>query len=109
MITIGSGDNIYPTVFDNVLFDIPSVIDYQVILERKQNKDYLKILVESDDKSENIKKQVKKAVMSISEIRDGIKESKTIHIPEIKIVKRHTIDRSSVKAKKIVDNRKLYE
>ena len=109
MITIGSGDNIYPTVFDNVLLGIPSVIDYQVILERKQNKDYLKVVVESENKSAGLKKQIKEELMNISELRDGIKESKTIHLPEIKIVKRHTIDRSSVKAKKIIDKRKLYE
>ena len=109
LITIGSGDNIYPTVFDNVLLEIPLVIDYQVILERKQNKDYLKVIVESEGESKGLKRRIKEALMNITELRDGIEESKTIHMPEIKIVKRHTIDRSGVKAKKIIDNRKLYE
>ena len=108
MLTIGSGDNIYPTVFDNVLLGIPSVVDYQIILERKQNKDHLKVIVESENKSENLKKQIYEQLMSINEIRDGIKESKTIHKPDIKIVKRHSIKRKGVKAKKIIDNRGLY-
>jgi phenylacetate-CoA ligase len=109
MITIGSGDNIYPTIFDSVLLKIPSVIDYQIILDRKENKDHLTVIVESENKSEDFKNQIKNALLKISELNDGINQSKTIHIPDIKIVKRHTIDRKSVKARKVIDKRQLYE
>jgi phenylacetate-CoA ligase len=109
MVTIGSGDNIYPTAFDNVIHNITGVIDYQIELIRKNNKDHLTVYIESKSPDEKLKQTVNEALMSLPEIRNGIYESKTIEQPEIKILKPHTIDRKGVKAKKIIDNRNLYE
>ena len=33
--TVGDGDEIYPSLFDDVLFEIPGVVDYQVIATRE--------------------------------------------------------------------------
>lgn len=109
MVTIGSGDNIYPTAFDNVIHNITGLIDYQIELTRKNNKDHLTVYIESKSSDEKLKQKVNDALMSLPEIRNGIYESKTIEQPEIKIVKPHTIDRNGVKAKKIIDKRNLYE
>lgn len=109
MITIGSGDNIFPQAFDDVILKIPSVINYQIILERKNNKDYLKVFIESQQRSDKLKLQIEKALLQISEINNGIFDSKTILRPEIKIVKPNTIIQKSIKAKKLLDNRKLFD
>lgn len=109
MITIGSGDNIFPNSFDDIILGIPSVINYQIILERKNNKDYLKIFVESKQKTDKLKTQIEKAILKIREINNGIFNSKTIHKPEINIVKPNTIEKKSIKARKMIDNRNLYD
>ena len=43
---IGDGDEMYPALFDDVLFDIPAVMDYQVIVTREEGKDRLEFKVE---------------------------------------------------------------
>ncbi len=109
MIIIGSGDNIYPNSIDNAILSIPSVINYQVILERKNDKDFFKIFIESKQKTDIFKKQIEKAIFAIPQIHNGVFDSKTIYRPEIKIVKPYTIDKNSIKARKIIDNRDLYD
>ncbi len=47
--------------------------------------------------------------MKLPEINNGVRESKTIEKIEIQLVKPHTLDRKSVKAKRVIDNRNLYE
>ena len=109
MIIIGSGDKIYPDSIDDAILSVPSVINYQIIFKRKDNKDYIQILIESNQKTDIVKKQIEKAILSIPEIYNGIFDSKTIYQPEIKILKPHTFDKNSIKAKKIIDNRNLYD
>jgi len=109
MITIGSGDNIYPEAFERVLFSIPSLIDYQIVLERKDDKDMITVIVETSKKDNQIKQEVIEKILALPEIENGVNKSKTIYRPEVKIVKPHTIDHKGVKAKKIIDNRDLYD
>ena len=109
MITIGSGDNIFPNSFDDVILGITSVINYQIILERKNNKDLLKIFVESKHKTDKLKSQIENVILKLRSIHNGIFDSKTILKPEIKIVKPNTIDKNSIKSRRIIDNRKLYD
>jgi len=109
MVTIGSGDNIFPNSFDELILSIPSVMNYQIILERKNNKDYLRVFVESTQKTDELKKQIEKAILKISEVNNGIFDSKTIYKPDINIVKPNTIKNNSIKARRIIDNRNLYD
>jgi phenylacetate-CoA ligase len=109
MITIGSGDNIYPNAFDRVLFSIPSVINYQIILDRKNNKDHVTTIVETNSIDDNTKKEIAAAIMKLPEIYNGVRKSKTIEKIEIQLVKPHTLDMRSVKARRLIDNRNIYE
>jgi phenylacetate-CoA ligase len=109
MVPIGSGDNLFPSECDEAILNIPGVIDYQVILVKKHNKDHITVIVETKSITKKIQKKIETAVMKIPAIRDGVGDSKTIDKPEIKLVKQDTIDKTSSKAKRIVDNRNLYE
>ena len=109
MMTIGSGDNIYPAAFDEVLLKLPFICDYQVELTRPNDRDHLKIIIETRVKDPSIKQKVIDALYTLSEIKNGVMESKTIDPPEIVIVEPHTLERCMVKAKKVVDNRHLFD
>jgi phenylacetate-coenzyme A ligase PaaK-like adenylate-forming protein len=41
-----NGDELYPALLDDLLFEIPGLIDYQAILERYENKEILRFKIE---------------------------------------------------------------
>lgn len=109
MIPIGSGDNLYSRNFDDVLFGISEVADYQIIFDRKDGKDHLTVVVETELIKETIRKKIFDAVINIPRIKNGVFVSKTIEKPKVELVKQNTLNRKSIKAKRIVDNRNLYD
>jgi phenylacetate-CoA ligase len=44
--TIGDGDEMHPALFDDVLFEIPDLVDYQVIVTGAEGKDRLDFRIE---------------------------------------------------------------
>lgn len=108
MITIGSGDNLYPSSFEKVLFDLPFVINYQLILTRKENKDYIEIIVEVKDEKQGYKQKIIDQLLTLPEIKDGIYHSKTIHPIEVAFVKPYSLYKKRVKAQRLIDKRDLY-
>ncbi len=109
MMTIGSGDNLYPEAFSDALTGIGDVINFQVVLSRLEGKDHIKILVETDNGSEDLRVRIVDAVMGISEVSDGVLKSKTILMPVVEFAKLGKLCSDSVKLKKVVDKRNLYE
>ncbi len=108
MIPIGAGDNLFTRIFDEALFSIPHIVEYQAVFDRKDGKDHITIIAESDIINETIKKQVFEALMKIPDIYNGVTTSQTIAKPKIELVKPNTIDKKSIKAKRLIDNRDLY-
>jgi phenylacetate-CoA ligase len=53
MVTLGGG-MIYPTYFDNVLFTIPELIDYEIHLYNDDEKDHMTVLIETLCDGQNI-------------------------------------------------------
>ena len=109
MIPIGAGDNLFSNMFDEAMFKIPEVIEYNVIFDREDGKDTITILAECRKTNNSIRKKIFNAVVEIPKIKDGIQKSKTIGIPKITLVQPNTFDRNSIKMKRIIDNRNLYE
>jgi len=109
IITIGSGDKLLTTIFDDLLFSIPSVDNYRITIERFENIDHLTVIVETKHSGSILKSKIEQMLMTIPEIRNGILESKTIMIPTIRLVKPNTIKKATLKAKRIMDKRKLYD
>jgi phenylacetate-CoA ligase len=109
LIPIGAGDNLFTRMFDDALFGIPEVIEYQVVFDRKEGKDVVTIVAEAESISDTLQKKILTAVMKMPEIKNGVTTSKTIATPIIQLVKPNTLDRKSIKAKRLVDNRNLYD
>lgn len=105
--SIGSGDKISPDALDAVLFALPYVVDYQLILERVRGKDTITLLVKTNKRDKVIFKEILDSLLKIPEIFHGVNNSMTINKPEIKIIKTD-IYTKSVKAQRILDKRQLF-
>jgi phenylacetate-coenzyme A ligase PaaK-like adenylate-forming protein len=109
MVPIGAGDNLFTRMFDETLFGVPEVIEYQVVFDRKAGKDLLTVIVETEKPGRLLERKILEVVMKIPEIQQGVMNSKTIAAPSIKVVKPNTFDRYSIKQKRLIDNRNLYD
>ena len=109
MVPIGSGDNLFPTDCDEALLQIPEVIDYQIIVQRKKNIDHLIVIAETTSSTEKTRKKILNALMTIPDINDGVTDSRTILPIEVQFVKPDSLDKTVRKAKRIIDKRNLYE
>ena len=109
MIPVGAGDNLFIRMFDELLFSIPEIIEYQLLLERKEGKDHIILIVETNHKTEQLKQKITEKIMTMPEIKNGVMTSKTIAKPVIQLVEPNTIERHSIKAKRFIDDRNLYD
>ncbi len=109
LIPIGAGDNLFTRMFDEVIFNIPEIQEYQVIFDKKDGKDLITIIAESSVINDIIRKKVVDAIMTLPEIKNGIEQSKTILNPVVKLVKPNTFKRDSIKIRRLIDKRNLYE
>ncbi len=109
LIPVGAGDNLFTVMFDQVIFTIPEIIEYQVEFDRKDGQDIITVTAESNVINEKIKNKIVEAVMKLPEIENGVTKSKTVKKPIAKLVKPNTFDRNSIKFKRLVDKRNLYE
>ena len=109
LLLIGTGDNLHAKKFDDMIFSIPEVIEYQAIIDKKNGMDRITIIAESQIINDKIKKKILTLITNEPKIKDGIESSKTIVKPVIKLVKSGEIDRNSIKIKRVFDNRNLYD
>ena len=96
-------------MFDEALFSIPEIQEYQVIFDKKDGKDLITIIAESNVINNLIRNKIVDAVMKIPEIKNGIERSKTVVKLIVKLVKPNNLERTSIKAKRLIDKRNLYD
>jgi len=109
LIPIGAGDNLFTARFDEAVFSVSEVEEYQVMFDKKDGKDVITITAETNMINEKTGKKILEAVMKMPEIKNGVNVSKTIATPVVKLVKPNTFDRKSIKIRRLVDNRNLYD
>ena len=109
LIPIGAADNLFTRMFDEAIFSIPEIIEYQVQFDKKEGKDLITIIAESQIINDVIQKKIIENILKMPEIKNGIEQSKTVTIPIVKLVKPNTFDRNSIKFKRMIDNRDLYD
>lgn len=109
MLPIGAGDNLFIRMFDDILFGRPEVIEYQAIFERKEGKDHITIIAETATMTDALKEKIFNGLMELPEINNGVHISHTVAPPKVELVKPNTLDRKSIKAKRLLDKRNLYD
>ena len=58
LIPIGAGDNLFTKMFDEALFAIPEVEEYQIIFNKKDGKDEITIIAESEVRADAVKEKI---------------------------------------------------
>jgi len=111
MILIGFAECLYPAEISEAIFSVPSILDYQIILNRDKSMDSLKIIVESTqiDNKKQVSDLIKNALMRVGQIKTAVQDSKNVEIKEIKVVKPKSIYNIGHKKTRIIDNRKIYD
>ncbi len=104
IVKIGEGDEIYPAMFDELIFSVPDVIDYQLTLGREGDRDILLFKVEVTGESQDIGEAISKTVLSHRLIRKNV-EAGRIALPKAELVSRGALRRSTRAKKLIVDER----
>jgi phenylacetate-CoA ligase len=100
---VGGGDEMHPVLFDDVLFEIPGLVDYQVIVTRDEGKDRLDFRIEmlSDD---GVASEIEKKLLSAPIIARNMAAGK-MSSPKIELTDRGEL-RSTSRAKKMILDRR---
>lgn len=104
IIKLGNGDEIYPVVFDDLLFKIRGMIDYQVILLRKDGKDRLVFKIELQSNSKDIIPEIRERLLTAPAISNNLRNG-TMTEPQIELVEPGDLKTVSRAKKMIVDQR----
>jgi phenylacetate-CoA ligase len=98
------GDELYPSVFDELLFSIPDIIDYQVSLTTKENKDILSFKIEVARNEENMQKQINEKLLSHPLIKKHL-VSNTLDLAPVEFVGSGALIRMN-RAKKLISDKR---
>ena len=101
---IGEEDEIYPAMFDELIFSIPEVIDYQLTFCKEGDRDILLLKAEVTRQSENIRKAINDVVLSHPLIRKNV-EANMLALPRVELVSQGTLIRLTRAKKLIIDKR----
>ena len=104
VVEIGDGDQIYPSLFDELLYQIPQVVDYQVTLSRADGKDNLAFVAEVTQMGNGIEQKIKEVLLSFPLIQRNISAGRMTE-PKLELVGLGELKRSGRAKKMIVDNR----
>lgn len=103
-VKIGDDSRIYPSLFDDVLYALPEVIDFDVRVRRSDGRDLLSFLVEVTEAPDGLDRQIFRILTGQTCIAACI-ASGSLAEPEIRIVGRGALSRSGRAKKKIIDER----
>lgn len=104
---IGEGDELYPALFDDVIYSIPSVIDYQVILTKEGGRDVITCKVEVTRKDPKVQEKIVEAMLNIHSVWKSVKVDMMAEI-RIELVSFGELKRKGRAKRLIVDRRKSY-
>ncbi len=104
IVPIGDGDEMYPSLFDDVLFEIPGLMDYQVTVSRQEYKDRLDFRIEMTPNCIDRIPEINSRLLSEPIISKNVASGKMLE-PGIEVVPFGTL-RSASRAKKMIVDRR---
>jgi len=105
LVTVGDDDVIYPSLFDEVLYKLPEVVDYDLIVSRDGARDKLDFVVEVTETNENLRERIFDLLVEEPVIKANLYKG-TMSEPGVTIVGLGELPRTGRAKKKIKDNRK---
>jgi phenylacetate-coenzyme A ligase PaaK-like adenylate-forming protein len=103
-VKIGNDDIIYPSMFDELIYSFPDIIDYQLTLGKKENKDVFIFKVEVVRENENIHRSITDELVSHPLIRKNI-ENNILAAPVVELIGQGTLTQMNRAKKLIIDER----
>jgi phenylacetate-coenzyme A ligase PaaK-like adenylate-forming protein len=97
-------DELYPSAFDELLFSIPDVIDYQVTLNKEKKKDNLTFKIEVVEPDEGIRQIISENLLNHPIIRKSL-DGNILVLSPIELVSRGKLTRMNRAKKLIIDVR----
>jgi phenylacetate-CoA ligase len=104
IVTLAGGDEIYPSLFDDVLYAIPGLIDYQLEITRHEGKDRLDFRVEMKPECAESSSEIREKLGSAAVIAKSIAAG-TMSAPRIEIVNWGAL-KAADRAKKMIIERR---
>ncbi len=105
ILKIGDGEQIYTSLFDEVLYQIPELIDYRIFIDRDGDIDTLNCKVEVLGNPSDIEEKVSQQLLAISPVQKSVQAGLLVN-PVIELVERGVLRRGGRRMKRrIVDNR----
>ena len=104
IVRLSNGHEIYPSLFDEVLYKLPELVDYDVTVKNNIGKERLHFLAEVTAPGENIENEMSRLLRDGVHTR-GFLESGFMEEPEITTVPLGGISRMGRAKKKIEDQR----
>jgi len=104
LVTIGGGDDIHPPFFDDVIYSLSEVIDYQLTITRYGDKDCLVFKVEVTEAGKDLGTKIKKKLLDTRVIKKNMRIDTLIE-PDVKMVSPGKLQRRTRAKKLIIDNR----
>ena len=103
-VRVGDGDEIYYSLFDEIIYDVPELVDYQITITRSDSKDQLTVHAEVRPSGSDVEQSIRERLLGLPLIRKNIK-NRTMVDPEIKLVDLDTFKQSGRAKKWIADRR----
>ena len=98
------GINVFPSQIESVLLKLGMEPNYQMIVDRKDNRDTLEVQIEM---AESMFSDTMKAIAATEKkISEALKSTLNI-VAKVRLLEPKTLPRSEGKAKRVIDNRKL--
>jgi phenylacetate-CoA ligase len=105
IVKIGT-DELYPAAFDELLFSIPDVIDYQVTLNKEEDKNILMFKIEVVRADENMQQVINESLLNHPVIRRNT-EANTLALSHVELMGPGTLTRMNRAKKLIIDKRDM--
>jgi phenylacetate-CoA ligase len=104
IVTIGDGDEIYPVFFDDILFEVPGLMDYQVVVTSQGKLDRLDFKIEMIRDRMNAKTEISQKLLSAPVIAKNI-AARTMAEPGIEVLGWGALESVGREKKMILDRR----
>jgi phenylacetate-coenzyme A ligase PaaK-like adenylate-forming protein len=101
-----NGDELFPSIFDEMLFSIPGIIDYRASLTKDETKNYLTLKIEAYKADEEIQKVIKEKLFSNPIIRKNTDNCR-LELNPFQFVKQGSLARIERAKKLITDKRSI--